>query len=117
MSDKTVLVVDDDTAHATMLKTLMKGWGYAVQVALDGDEGVEAVTNSPFDLVLLDMKMVKMSGMEALAKIHAFNPALPVIIMTAYSSVDTAVQALKIGAYDYLTKPLDFDKLKSYNFV
>ncbi|WP_321493973.1 sigma-54 dependent transcriptional regulator [uncultured Desulfobacter sp.] len=112
MRDKTVLVVDDDTAHATMLKTLMKGWGYTVQVALDGDEGVDAVTNSPFDLVLMDMKMVKMSGMEALAKIHVFNPALPVIIMTAYSSVDTAVQALKIGAYDYLTKPLDFDKLK-----
>lgn len=112
MSDKTVLVVDDDTAHATMLKTLMKGWGYTVQVALDGDDGVDSVTNSPFGLVLMDMKMVKMSGMEALAKIHAFNPALPVIIMTAYSSVDTAVQALKIGAYDYLTKPLDFDKLK-----
>ena len=112
MSDKTVLVVDDDTAHATMLKTLMKGWGYTVQVALDGDDGVDAVTNSSFGLVLMDMKMVKMSGMEALAKIHAFNPALPVIIMTAYSSVDTAVQALKIGAYDYLTKPLDFDKLK-----
>lgn len=112
MRDKTVLVVDDDTAHATMLKTLMKGWGYTVQVALDGDEGVDAVTHTPFDLVLLDMKMVKMSGMEALAQIHAFNPALPVIIMTAYSSVDTAVQALKIGAYDYLTKPLDFDKLK-----
>ncbi|NDY71038.1 two-component system response regulator [Desulfobacter hydrogenophilus] len=112
MSEKIVLVVDDDTAHATMLKTLMKGWGYTVQVTLDGDEGVDAVTNNPFGLVLMDMKMVKMSGMEALAKIHDFNPALPVIIMTAYSSVDTAVQALKIGAYDYLTKPLDFDKLK-----
>ncbi|HKL81665.1 MAG TPA: sigma-54 dependent transcriptional regulator [Desulfobacter sp.] len=112
MSDKTVLVVDDDTAHATMLKTLMKGWGYIVQVAPDGDDGVDAVTSSPFGLVLMDMKMVKMSGMEALTQIHAFNPALPVIIMTAYSSVDTAVQALKIGAYDYLTKPLDFDKLK-----
>jgi len=73
---------------------------------------VDAVTNSPFGLVLMDLKMVKMSGMEALVKIYAFNPALPVIIMTAYSSVDTAVQALKIGAYDYLTKPLDFDKLK-----
>jgi two-component system response regulator HydG len=112
MSDKTVLVVDDDTVHATMLKTLMKGWGYTVQIAPDGDDGVDAVTNTPFGLVLMDMKMVKMSGMEALAQIHAFNPALPVIIMTAYSSVDTAVQALKIGAYDYLTKPLDFDKLK-----
>ncbi|MBU0973095.1 MAG: sigma-54 dependent transcriptional regulator, partial [Proteobacteria bacterium] len=65
-----------------------------------------------FDMVLLDMKMVKMSGMEALQQIHEYNPSLPVIIMTAYSSVDTAVKALKIGAYDYLTKPLDFDKLR-----
>ncbi len=112
MSVHTVLVVDDDTAHATMLKTLLKGWGYKVQIAMDGDDGVQTVKASPFDLVLMDMKMVKMSGMEALAQIHTFNPALPVIIMTAYSSVDTAVQALKIGAYDYLTKPLDFDKLK-----
>ena len=112
MTAKTVLVVDDDAAHAMMLKTLMKGWGYTVHIADDGDVGVDMVKNTAFDLVLMDMKMVKMSGMEALEQINAFNPALPVIIMTAFSSVDTAVKALKIGAYDYLTKPLDFDKLK-----
>lgn len=105
MTAKTVLVVDDDPAHATMLKTLMKGWGYDIHVADDGDVGVDMVRTRSFDLVLMDMKMVKMSGMEALQNIHAYNPSLPVIIMTAYSSVDTAVRALKIGAYDYLTKP------------
>ncbi len=62
--------------------------------------------------MLLDMKMKRMSGMEALSRIRAYNPSLPVVMMTAYSSVDTAVEALKIGAYDYLTKPLDFDRLK-----
>lgn len=112
MSTNAILVVDDDSAHAMMLKTLMKGWGYKVHIADDGDVGVEMVKSTPFDLVLMDMKMVKMSGMEALEQINTYNPALPVIIMTAYSSVDTAVNALKIGAYDYLTKPLDFDKLK-----
>jgi len=112
MTAKTILVVDDDGAHATMLKILMKGWGYDIHVADDGDVGVDMVESRSFDLVLMDMKMVKMSGMEALQQIHAYNPSLPVIIMTAYSSVDTAVRALKIGAYDYLTKPLDFDKLK-----
>ena len=56
--------------------------------------------------------MVKMSGLEALEKIKSYNPAIPIIIMTAYSSVETAVEALKKGAHDYLTKPLDFDKLK-----
>ncbi|WDP92268.1 MAG: sigma-54-dependent Fis family transcriptional regulator [Desulfobacter sp.] len=109
---KTILVVDDDSAHATMLKTLMHGWGYEIHVADDGDVGVDMVKERPFGLVLMDMKMVKMSGMEALQQINAYNPSLPVIIMTAFSSVDTAVKALKIGAYDYLTKPLDFDKLK-----
>jgi two-component system response regulator HydG len=109
---KKILVVDDDAAHARMLKVLMSDWGFAVFLADDGDTGVEMVKDQPFDMVLMDMKMVKMSGMEALRLIKAYNPSLPVIIMTAYSSVNTAVKALKIGAYDYLTKPLDFDKLK-----
>ncbi|MCG8685781.1 MAG: response regulator, partial [Desulfobacterales bacterium] len=91
MSTNAILVVDDDSAHAMMLKTLMKGWGYKVHIADDGDVGVEMVKTTPFDLVLMDMKMVKMSGMEALEQINTYNPALPVIIMTAYSSVDTAV--------------------------
>lgn len=108
----TILVVDDDAAHARMLKTLISDWGHGVALADDGDTGVEMVKSAPYDLVLLDMKMVRMSGMEALEQIHAFNPVLPVIIMTAFSSVDTAVEALKIGAWDYLTKPLDFDKLR-----
>jgi two-component system response regulator HydG len=107
-----ILVVDDDAAHASMLKTLMSDWGYKIALAGDGDLGVEMVKTHAFDMVLLDMKMVKMSGIEALQLICEYNPSLPVIIMTAYSSVDTAVNALKIGAYDYLTKPLDFDKLK-----
>jgi two-component system response regulator HydG len=112
MTKNTVLVVDDDAAHARMLKTLMRDWGYEIHLADDGDVGVEMVKTRPFDLVLMDMKMIKMSGMEALQQINDYNPSLPVIIMTAYSSVDTAVEALKIGAYDYLTKPLDFDKLR-----
>ncbi|MCG8641191.1 MAG: sigma-54 dependent transcriptional regulator [Desulfobacterales bacterium] len=109
---KKILVVDDDTAHAGMLKTLISDWGYEVELADDGTTGVQKVEQTSFDMVLMDMKMVRMSGMEALQRIKAYNPSLPVVIMTAYSSVQTAVKALKIGAYDYLTKPLDFDKLK-----
>jgi two-component system response regulator HydG len=60
----------------------------------------------------MDVRMTKLDGIEALRRIHAYNPAIPVIIMTAYSSVDAAVEAIKIGAHDYLTKPLDFDRLK-----
>ena len=114
MKEKTkkILVVDDDLAHARMLNALISDWGYDVLLADDGDKAVAMVKEQPFDMVLMDMKMVNMSGMEALPRIKEFNPALPVIIMTAYSSVQTAVKALKIGAYDYLTKPLDFDKLR-----
>ncbi|PID44109.1 MAG: two-component system response regulator [Proteobacteria bacterium] len=107
-----ILVVDDDAVHARMLKTLLSDWGYDVSWADDGDTGVEMVKAHTFDMVLLDMKMIRMQGIEALRLIHDYNPSLPVIMMTAYSSVETAVKALKIGAYDYLTKPLDFDRLR-----
>jgi len=107
-----ILVVDDDSAHRTMLKTLLSGWQYNIIEADDGSAAIEKVRERPFDLVLMDVRMLKVSGLEALDEIKAFNPAIPVIIMTAYSSLETAVEAIKKGAYDYLTKPLDFDKLK-----
>lgn len=106
-----ILVVDDDLAHRTMLRTLLSGWGYRITEADDGQSAMDTVRNQPFDLILMDIRMIKVSGLEALAGIKAFNPAIPVVIMTAYASVETAVSALKKGAYDYLTKPLDFDEL------
>ena len=108
----TILVVDDDTNHRNMLKTLLTKWGYLILEADDGGVAIEKVTESHFDLILMDIRMTKVSGLEALAAIKEINPAIPVIIMTAFSSVDTAIEALKKGAYDYLTKPFDFEKLK-----
>ena len=107
-----ILVVDDDHAHRTMLKALLGGWGYHISEADDGGVAVEMVQAQAYDLILMDIRMLKVSGLEALERIKAFNPAIPILIMTAYSSVETAVSALKKGAYDYLTKPLDFDKLR-----
>ena len=107
-----ILVVDDDVSHRTMLRTLLTGWGYGVSEADDGSTAIQEVREKPFDLILMDIRMVNVSGLQALPEIKAFNPAIPVIIMTAYSSVETAVEALKAGAYDYLTKPLDFDELR-----
>jgi two-component system, NtrC family, response regulator HydG len=113
MKDKnTILIVDDDNTHRIMLRTLIGGWGYAVSEADDGAVAINRVKEQSYDLVLMDVRMVQVSGLEALAQIKSYNPAIPVIIMTAYSSVDTAVKALKQGAHDYLTKPLDFDKLR-----
>ncbi len=108
----TVLVVDDDNAHRTMLRALVSGWGYDITEANDGSVAIGKVKEQPYDLILMDIRMLKVSGLEAMEQIKAYNPAIPVIIMTAYSSVETAVAALKNGAYDYLTKPLDFDKLR-----
>jgi two-component system response regulator HydG len=108
----TILVVDDDTAHRTMLRTLVGGWGYEISEADDGGSAIDMVRQQPYDLVLMDVRMLKVSGLEALAAIKSINPAIPVVIMTAYSSVESAVAALTQGAHDYLTKPLDFDKLR-----
>jgi len=107
-----ILIVDDDHGHRTMLRTLLKGWGYSVDEADDGSTAVDMVKEGPYDLILMDIRMIRVSGLEALVKIKAINPAIPIIIMTAYSSVESAVEALKTGAYDYMTKPLDFDELK-----
>ncbi len=107
-----ILIVDDDHAHRTMLKTLLGGWGYKTEEADDGQTAIEKVKERPFDLILMDIRMINVSGLEALSAIKSYNPAIPIIIMTAYSSVETAVEALKNGAYDYLTKPLDFDELR-----
>jgi len=107
-----VLVVDDDSAHRTMLRTLLDDWGYAIAEADDGETAVAVVQDRPVDLVLMDIRMVRLSGIEALERIKVINPAIPIVLMTAYASIDMAVEALKKGAYDYLTKPLDFDKLR-----
>lgn len=107
-----VLVVDDDTAHRLMLKTLLEEWGYRITEADDGEKAIEYLREGPFDLVLMDLRMPKINGIEATKVIHKYNPAVPILIMTAYSSIPSAVEALKSGARDYLTKPLDFDALK-----
>ncbi len=107
-----ILVVDDEQVHRYMLCSMFREWGYNCIEADDGDTAVAVVEKRHFDAVLMDVKMARMSGLEAFARISEIKPALPVIIMTAYSSVDDAVELIKQGAHDYLTKPLDFERLK-----
>jgi two-component system response regulator HydG len=107
-----ILIVDDDTAHLSMLRTVLKSLGHSINTATDGKDAISGVEKTPYDLVLMDVRMADVGGMEAMEKIRTYNPAIPIIIMTAYSSVDKAVEAMKMGAYDYLTKPLNFDDLK-----
>jgi two-component system, NtrC family, response regulator HydG len=107
-----ILIVDDDPGHLTTLKTITRSWGYSVVTADDGAAAVQIVKSAAMDLILMDVRMAKLSGIEALEQIKTYNPSIPVIIMTAYSSVESAVEAIKAGAYDYLMKPLDFEVLK-----
>jgi two-component system response regulator HydG len=107
-----ILIVDDDASHRAMLTAVLEETGYRISAASGGEEGLEILLRHPFDLVLLDIRMAGKSGLEVLAEIGQMVPPPPVIMMTAYASVETAVKALKDGASDYLTKPLDVDELK-----
>ena len=110
-SKKSILIVDDDIAHRTMLRILL-GWEYEIVEADCGSVAIEKVQKNPLDLVLMDVCMPEINGVQALDKIKACNPEIPVIILTAYSSTEKASEALQKGAYDYLTKPFDFDTLR-----
>ncbi len=107
-----ILVVDDDSAHRMMLTTLLADWAFEAEEAEHGERALERIRQSAVDLILMDVRMPVMDGIEATRKIHQYNPAIPIIIMTAYSSIPNAVEALKSGAFDYITKPMDFDALR-----
>ena len=112
MSDrKKILIVDDDASHRLMLKAFLTDAGYQVFEAGDGQEAIEMVNEQFYDLIMLDLKMKRVGGLEALQRIKEISPAIPVLIMTAYASVKTAVAGLKMGAFDYLVKPLDMDEV------
>ncbi len=107
-----ILIVDDDAAHRRMLDAVLSGEGYHTIQAADGRAAVSAVESNLFDLILMDLRMPRMDGLEAQQRIQEISPGVPIIMMTAYASVGTAVGALKAGATDYLTKPVDIDELK-----
>mgnify|MGYP001555044130 CR=1 FL=1 len=102
-----ILVVDDDSSHRTMLSAVLGDAGYDVETADGGDAALEATERESYPLVLLDIKMAGRSGNEVLEDHQRRAPGTAVVMMTAYASVGTAVEALRLGAYDYLIKPFD----------
>ncbi len=108
----TILITDDDRAHRTMLKANLSKAGYRIVEAADGDEVEAILASEPVDLLLLDLKMKRLQGLETLALLQEHNCQVPVIIITAFSSVESAVQAMKQGVFDYITKPIDIEELK-----
>ena len=108
---QTILVVDDEKAHRLMLRAHLEDAGFTVLEAADGEKAMEAVTGQPVDLVLMDVVMPRLDGLAALTKIKALRPDLPVMMMTAFGSIESAVTALKAGAEDYITKPLEVEEV------
>ena len=106
-----ILIVEDKESMAQMLKETMETAGYHPIIARDGMEGIKKVREKKIDAVLTDLKLPKKDGMEVLKAAKEENPLLPVILMTAYGSVDIAVKAIKEGAFDFITKPFDTDHL------
>lgn len=108
---ETILIIEDKESMAQMLKETLETAGYHPLIARDGMEGIKRIKENRIDIVLTDLKLPKKDGMDVLRAAKEENPMLPVILMTAYGSVDLAVKAIKEGAFDFITKPFDTDHL------
>lgn len=106
-----ILIVDDEADMRWLLTNILQAQGFEVVAAEDGQAALERVRKDAPSVILLDLKMPRLSGMEALEKIKAIDPLVPVIILTAYGDIPTAVQAMRLEAYDYLTKPFRNDDI------
>ena len=106
-----ILIIDDEKAICNTLKDILTYEKYEVEIANDGAEGIKKAEAGNFDLVLSDIKMPKMDGIEVLVKLQEMHPDLPVVMISGHGTIDTAVDALKKGAYDYISKPPDLNRL------
>ena len=107
-----ILIIDDEEHLCWALEKGLRQEGYQVLTTTRGKEGLKLIQNETPSLVILDLKMPEMDGLEVLIKAKDLIPKLPVIIITAHGSIDTAIEAMKLGAIDYITKPFDIDELK-----
>ncbi len=110
-SQARILLVDDEEAILQTMRSILETEGYAVETASGGREAIELFRNAPCDVALCDVKMQGMDGIELLVALREITPELPVIMISGHGTIDTAVEALKKGAYDYIQKPLDLNRL------
>jgi DNA-binding NtrC family response regulator len=106
-----ILIVDDEEDFVEMLTMRLTDEGHRVRAAYDGDEGLAALEKAPCDVVILDIRMPRMDGITALKEIKKLYPVVEVILLTGHGAVDTAVEGLKSGAFDYVQKPANFAEL------
>ncbi len=112
MLNATLLIIDDEPAQLLALAGFLKKRGYKVEKAESGLAGIEILKKQPIDLIITDFKMPDLTGLEVLTRAKAINPELDVIVMTAFGSIENAMQAMRDGAVDYLTKPVDLNQLE-----
>ena len=108
---KTILIIDDDKSVRESIKMILEYDKYEVEFAENGELGMQKLDRLPVDVILLDVKMSGMDGIEVLTKIRQKNEKLPVVMISGHGTIETAVEATKLGAFDFLSKPLDRDKL------
>ena len=111
MQDYRILIADDEAPQREMLAGFLGKRGFDVLQAADGDEALNLIRREPVDVVLTDLRMPGKSGLDLLTGAREINPEIAVIVMTAYGSIETAVSAMKVGAFTYITKPVDLDEL------
>ncbi|MGE5241012.1 MAG: sigma-54-dependent transcriptional regulator, partial [Bacteroidota bacterium] len=111
MNDRHILVTDDQEPHRDLMRDVLTASGYAVETAASGEEALERLQQNGFSLVLTDQMMRGMSGIDLMRRVRAQKPELPVVIVTAHGTVDTAVNAMKAGATDYIQKPFTPEEL------
>lgn len=112
MSHK-IMIIDDEASICELLTKLYKEAGYETAFSTDPLQAIEMIKNSRPDCVVMDIKMPKMDGIELLSQLKMIDKGLGVIMMTAYGDLETAMESMKLGAYDYVTKPFDLDFIKT----
>ncbi len=111
MKDYSILIVDDEDAQRSILKGYLEKKGYKIYSASSGTEGIKAVQSNLIDIVLSDFKMPDKTGLEVLKEVKKINPEISFVILTAYGTIENAVNAMRLGAFDYISKPVDLDEL------
>jgi len=112
MSGSTVLIVDDEHTLARSAKAFLADHGFEAEVASTGEKALELLASLQPDVVFADVRLPGMSGLDLLKRIREFDPVIPVIMLTAYGSIEGAVEAVKLGAFDYVKKPVDLEELR-----
>jgi DNA-binding NtrC family response regulator len=106
-----VLVIEDKDSMQKMLAATLESEGYEVEAACDGQSGIDKAKEKRFDVILTDLKLPGLDGIKVLSQVKQIDPEASIIVMTAYGTIETAVQAMRMGAFDFLTKPFDTDHL------